>query len=159
MVGAFAVGKTSLVQRFVDNIFSDRYLTTIGVKISKKELQVDGKSLQILLWDIQGEDELSKMHLSYLRGASAIVYVVDGTRSSTLQTALSIKNLADETAGSRIPCVFLFNKSDLSPVWELTDDDLNSVSSLGLDIHRTSARDGEGVENAFLSLSRLVLSE
>jgi GTPase SAR1 family protein len=69
MLGSFSVGKTSLVRRFVESMFSDAYLTTVGVKIDKKPLQVEGNDLTLMLWDIYGEDDFQKMRMSYLRGA------------------------------------------------------------------------------------------
>jgi len=66
MLGSFAVGKTSLVQRFVNSIFSEKYLTTIGVKIDQKIVNVNDKEVNLLLWDIHGEDDYQKMVLSQL---------------------------------------------------------------------------------------------
>lgn len=157
MVGAFSVGKTSLVQRFVKSIFSDQYLTTVGVKIDKKSVEVDGQPLELLLWDIQGEDELSKMRMTYLKGASGLLLVVDGTRAATLDTALAIKALADESQ-QKVPAIVLFNKSDLSPQWEIDDAAIAGVEARGLPTLRTSAKEGSGVEEAFVSLSRMMLA-
>src|ERR1700675_4666549 len=83
MIGSFSVGKTSLIQRFVSSIFSDRYLTTVGVKIDKKVVRVDGEDVTLVLWDLYGEDEFQKMRMSYLRGASGYLLVADGTRRAT----------------------------------------------------------------------------
>ena len=69
MLGAFAVGKTSLVQQYVNSIFSEKYQTTLGVKIDKKSLQVDGQQLELILWDLAGEDEFMEVRSSYLRGS------------------------------------------------------------------------------------------
>lgn len=70
MLGAFAVGKTSLVERFVKSIFSEKYVTTVGVKIDKKSMQFDNEQIELLLWDIHGEDEFQKVRPSYLRSNS-----------------------------------------------------------------------------------------
>jgi len=156
MVGAFSVGKTSLVQRYVKSIFSDQYLTTVGVKIDKKSLEVDGQAVELLLWDIQGEDSLSKMRLTYLRGSAGLLLVVDGTRASTLDTALAIKAASDES-GEVVPAILLLNKSDLVSQWEIDDAAIASVEARGLPTLRTSAKDGTGVEDAFLSLARMTL--
>ena len=157
MVGAFSVGKTSLVQRFVNSIFSDKYLTTVGVKIDKKSVDVDGQPIELLLWDIQGEDEFSKMRLTYLRGAAGLLLVVDGTRASTLETALEIKAAADE-AYDAVPAIVLLNKSDLAPQWEIGDAAIAGVRARGFPTLHTSAKDGSGVEEAFLSLARTMLA-
>ncbi len=87
MVGAFAVGKTSLVQRYVRSVFSEKYQTTIGVKIDQKEVEYNGKTINLLLWDIHGEDDFMKVKPTYLIGASGYFLVADNTRAETLQTA------------------------------------------------------------------------
>ena len=70
MLGGFGVGKTSLVSRFVSGIFSDTYLTTVGVKIDKKKVALDSGEMTLMLWDIYGQDELQTVRDSYLRGAT-----------------------------------------------------------------------------------------
>ena len=90
LLGAFGVGKTSLTRRFVDSIFSDTYLTTVGVKIDKKTVAVNGNTVNLLIWDIAGEDEVSAVRTSYLRGAAGYLLVVDVTRAQTLAVAKSI---------------------------------------------------------------------
>ncbi len=68
MLGGYAVGKTSLVQRFVKGIFSEKYLTTVGVKIDKKVVQVGGREVSLILWDLHGEDDFQQVQMSYMRG-------------------------------------------------------------------------------------------
>lgn len=156
MVGAFAVGKTSLVQRFVHSMFSEKYLTTIGVKVDRKVLDVEGQSLQLLLWDIEGQSDFGAMHLKYLRGASGIFLVADGTRQSTLDTALGIRDDAIKEIGE-VPMVALVNKSDLQSDWEISDDNLAQIDALGISHFMTSAKEGTGVEEAFHKMGRLLL--
>ena len=87
MLGAFAVGKTSLVQQYVHSIFSDKYRTTVGVKIEKTTTQADGRDVDLIIWDLHGEDDFQHVRLSYLQGSSGLIFVVDGTRATTLDTA------------------------------------------------------------------------
>ena len=75
MTGSFGVGKTSLFRRFINNTFSEKYITTIGVKVDKKTVVIDGEEISILLWDIAGEVKQDKVPKSYFLGASAIIYV------------------------------------------------------------------------------------
>src|SRR6187200_563405 len=84
MLGGFAVGKTSLVSRYVSSIFSDTYLSTVGVKIDKKQLAVDGRDVTLMLWDLYGQDDFQTVQASQLRGMSGFLLVVDGTRYGTL---------------------------------------------------------------------------
>ena len=153
MLGAFGVGKTSLVSRYVHSIFSDTYLTTIGVKIDKKTVDLGHERVDLILWDIHGEDEFQKVRMSYLRGASGYLLVVDGTRRSTLDTALSLHESAQRTIG-HVPFMVAVNKADLATRWEF-DTDL--VGQLGLPFVKTSAKSGAQVEEAFESLSRAML--
>jgi small GTP-binding protein len=91
LMGSFAVGKTSLVRRFVENMFSDKYLTTLGVKISKKIVNIQLEDVTILIWDIGGEDLFPQTKLTYLRGMSGYLLVVDKTRASTLEIVIDIQ--------------------------------------------------------------------
>ncbi|MCP4407520.1 MAG: GTP-binding protein [Gammaproteobacteria bacterium] len=149
LIGDFAVGKTSLVSRYVHGIFSDRYLTTIGVKIDTKQLTISGRgSIKLVLWDIAGTDRFSTMDTHYLRGAAAYLLVVDGTRRDTLDTALQLKKSADQFLNSP-PFVMIFNKTDLQDEWEITDAELQRLQRKGWNIVRTSAKQGSKVEHAF----------
>ena len=90
VVGAFAVGKTSLVQRFVSGIFSARYLTTVGVKIDKRDCTVDDRQVTLVIWDLEGEDGAHGLRLSHVRGSSGVLVVADGTRPATFEAALRL---------------------------------------------------------------------
>ena len=85
MLGSFAVGKTSLIRRYVESIYSDAYHTTVGVKIDKKTLTVNEQEVNLVLWDLYGEDEFQKMKWSYVRGSSGYLLVADGTRRAIVE--------------------------------------------------------------------------
>jgi len=104
MLGASAVGKTSLVSRFVRSLFSDKYHTTVGVKVDKKTVALGQEQMDLLLWDLYGEDEFQKIRTSYLRGSAGYVLVVDGTRRETLEKAVVLQNRTEETLG-KVPFV------------------------------------------------------
>ena len=80
MLGLYGVGKTSLVQRFVRSIFDDKYLTTLGVKVDKKVVQVDDIEVTLMLWDVAGAENHFDVPMSYIKGAAGYLVVVDGTR-------------------------------------------------------------------------------
>jgi small GTP-binding protein len=155
LLGAFGVGKTSLVRRFVDTIFSDAYLTTVGVKIDKKVLTIGTEPLALILWDIAGEDEMSAVRLSYLRGAAGYLLVVDGTRPETLEIAASIKSRVDAEVG-RIPFLALLNKADLVEDWALPPERIETLQAAGWSFRRTSAKTGDSVEASFQDLAKLL---
>src|SRR5271169_437320 len=94
MLGSFAVGKTSLVRRFVESIYSETYQTTVGVKIDKKVVALDRVEITLVLWDLYGEDDFQKMRWSYLRGAAGYLLVADGTRRATLERAVALEQKA-----------------------------------------------------------------
>ena len=157
MVGAFGVGKTSLVRRYVQSIFSDAYLTTVGVKIEKKVVSVGAEPVTLILWDIAGEDDVASIRTSYLRGAAGYFLVVDVTRAETLDVARSIKARVTAEIGS-VPFLFLLNKADLQENWEVPAQSLEELENAGFVVFRTSAKTGEGVEEAFQELAkRMVL--
>ena len=156
MLGSFAVGKTSLVRRFVESIYSDVYQTTVGVKIDKKNVQVDDTEVSLVLWDIYGEDDYQKMRWTYLRGASGYLLVADGTRKATLDKAFQLEQRVREEAGV-IPFVFVINKSDLLQDWEVDPQLESQIAAKNWNVLRSSAKTGEGVEEAFSLLARKML--
>jgi small GTP-binding protein len=158
MLGSFAVGKTSLVRRFVHSLYSDKYHTTIGVKIEKKVVPLDaGRELTLMLWDIYGEDKLQKVRMSYLRGAAGYLLVVDSTRSASLAVAQQLHATVQAEVGA-LPYVLVLNKCDLVDQQDL---DAQAVAALGqgsvATLH-TSAATGAGVDEAFERLARKLLT-
>jgi small GTP-binding protein len=152
LLGAFGVGKTSLVRRYVDTIFSDTYLTTVGVKIDKKVLPVGTQELALILWDIAGEDEVAAVRVSYLRGAAGYLLVVDGTRPETLETAASIQGRISAELGA-VPFFVLLNKADLQEDWAIPPERIELLEAAGWTFRRTSAKTGMGVEETFQELA------
>ena len=152
MLGGFSVGKTSLVKRYVGSIFSDTYLTTVGVKIDKKVEQLPDRVVSLVLWDLAGEDDIGSLRMSYLRGSAGYVWVADGTRRSTLQVALALRERVEADYGA-MPFVLLLNKSDLKEEWAINDAELEDLRRRGWWVRASSARTGEGVEDAFKDLA------
>jgi small GTP-binding protein len=158
MLGSFSVGKTSLVRRFVESIFSEQYHTSIGVKVDKKVVRAEGRDVTLVLWDIHGEDAFQKVQISYLRGMSGYLLVADGTRRQTLEDALALSTRITETMG-KIPVVLLLNKSDLTAQWEIEPDREARLAADGWKRFRTSAKTGESVEDAFSQLTLAMLRQ
>jgi len=146
MVGDFAVGKTSLSQRVVNNVFSDKYLTTIGVKIDTAEVS----DTKVILWDIAGRDSLSPVNVSYLVGAAGVVLVADGTRETTVNNLYEIWQTIVERIGD-VPVVVAINKKDCDS-WHIEESDLERFSELGWPVFFTSAKDDRNVKTIFESL-------
>ena len=156
LMGAFAVGKTSLVARFVRSIFAEKYHTTLGVKIDKKIVSTAHGEVMLMIWDLAGEDEFIGVDLEYMRGAAGYLVVADGTRRSSLERAVALQARICERLGP-VPFILLINKVDLEESWEIENADLEELSARGWRILRTSAKSGQGVEAAFISLAASLL--
>ena len=156
LLGTFGVGKTSLTDRFVKSIFSDRYRTTVGVRIQKRTVNVGAQHLDLIIWDLAGEDEFVALRTVYLRGASAYILVADGTRPETLDKAIDLQRRAHKALGN-VPFVLLVNKTDRSADWAIEESLLEELGGEGWPVFRTSAKTGLGVEDAFTRLAKAVL--
>jgi small GTP-binding protein len=133
-------------------MFDERYLTTVGVRIDKRTVETNGQQLNLILWDLSGEDEFSQLQMSYLRGAAAYLFVADGLRPATLAKALELEQRAREAFGPR-PCVLALNKADQIAAWRIDAAELETLTSQGWNLLQTSALTGEGVEAAFEALA------
>ena len=157
VIGDFAVGKTSTTVRFVDNVFSDKYLTTVGVKIDTRTVTTADGELKLVIWDVAGTDRFSTIEFAYTRGSAGFILVADGTRAATLDSALGLQ--ADLTAAhGELPFVALLNKSDLSDQWQIDDDALTRSQTAGVEWIRTSAKTGENVDKAIHSLAEAIMT-
>src|SRR5512147_1281675 len=105
LLGDFAVGKTSLVRRYVEGRFDDKYLSTIGVKISRKTLARSTGTLNLLIWDLAGSDEFNTIAPSYLRGAAGALIVCDLTRPETLKVFAQYAEMLHSQAAN-VPLIF-----------------------------------------------------
>lgn len=152
LLGDFGVGKTSLVARYVRNTFSDSYLTTVGVKVDSKEVQLaDGSVRKLVIWDIAGKSALDAINMSYLRGASGLLLVADGTREATLRSAVDLL-LQSRSLLPDAHAILLINKLDLVDRWEVAPGTLVELRQ-SMPVIETSARAGDGVEQAFLEMA------
>jgi len=157
LLGDFAVGKTSLVRWYVDRQFSDQYLSTIGVKISRKLLdystpEIHDRSVQMVIWDIEGSTEFKGIPSSYIQGAHGAIVVGDLTRGDTLKHVEAHLAQFLEANPSGV-VVTAFNKSDLVTV-QPPSRDFTSGNKRILAAVQTSAKTGDGVDQLFDILAR-----
>jgi len=158
MLGSFAVGKTSLVRRYVSSIYDDKYHTTVGVKVDKKQIRLGDDDLVMMLWDIYGEDDFQKLRMSNLAGSNGYLLVADGTRRATLEKALEVNDRV-QSGPYAAPAVLVVNKLDLAADWEITPEVLDELRGRGWEPLRSSAKTGDGVEEAFRSLAVMMMGK
>jgi len=149
LLGDFAVGKTSLVRRYVEGRFDEKYLSTIGVKISRKVLQRPDHELNLLIWDLAGGDDIDQLSRRYLLGAVGALLVCDLTRPETLDILGQYIGVMHEVNRNSV-LILAGNKADLEEELGLGEEQLAAgAERLGLPWLLTSAKDGQGVEEAF----------
>ncbi|WP_166381877.1 Rab family GTPase [Polaribacter sp. 11A2H] len=153
LVGNFGVGKTSLIRRFVLNEFSEDYISTIGVRVSKKIVEYKNETIKLMIWDVAGTNGNEKIPKAYFLGSNAAMFVFDVSREETYLTINENLNMVKELSGLQNITV-IGNKKDL-----LTAEELESVIqkiSVNIDLI-TSAKEDENVEDAFMKLTSLAL--
>jgi small GTP-binding protein len=155
MLGAFAVGKTSLIERYVKRTFTDSYKTTVGVRIYTKHAPLGTEDLDLIIWDLAGEDEIVSVRMEYLRGSAGYVLVADGMRRETLDKAADLHARTRAFLGPA-PFVLMVNKADRRREWQIEQERLDALIHDGWDVLRTSAKTGEGVEDAFVRISQKI---
>ncbi len=159
LFGEPAVGKTSLIRRFVYDTFDERYLSTIGTKVSKKSvtLNISGKDVRVdmMIWDIMGQESFRQLLKdAYFYGAEGLIGVADITRKNTLFALDEWLKEILKITGEK-PIIFVGNKYDLKENAEWGEEDLKSMAEKynAVKYLFTSAKTGEGVEEAFVTLA------
>ena len=158
LLGSFAVGKTSLVARYVRSIYSDEYHTTVGVKVDKKIVEVGEKKVKLMIWDIAGKDDFFTPPGSYFKGLGGFLLVIDGTRLATVKVAEELLERVTEVNG-KIPCFLMLNKCDLQNEWEVEEEHLKVFADQGIPMFKTSAKTGELVEDVFTGLATKMVAD
>ena len=161
LVGETAVGKTSLVKRFVLDTFDDRYVATVGTKVTKKTVPVMWRGLparmDLMVWDIMGEKGFrALLKEAYFEGCQGILAVCDVTRKDTLYDLNNWIQLTKKQVGN-VPMVFLGNKIDLQERADVTSEELARLGGIhSSPFFMTSAKTGQGVEDAFRVLASAI---
>jgi len=163
LVGDVAVGKTSLIKRFVQDAFDDRYVATVGTKVTKKTVEVAWKgapaTLDMMVWDIMGEKGFrSLLRDAYFEGAQGVLAVCDLTRKETFYDVNNWVTMVRKQVGS-VPIVFLGNKCDLAERLVVSEEEVSRMGAMHqAPYFLTSAKSGRGVEEAFQALASAMSS-
>lgn len=163
LIGEAAVGKTSLIRRYVEDGFDDRYITTLGTKVSMKRIWLTGKKdptrqleVQLSIWDLIGERSyLESLHQEYLRGTQGLIAVCDVTRYSTFEALDEWIPAATRVAGD-VPLALVVNKMDLKDqvmVLYNQEEPPQKAAKYGGFATWTSAKSGENVNAVFGQLA------
>ncbi len=161
LVGEGAVGKTCLIRRFIQDQFDDRYISTLGAKVSKKEIQVSGTNggadIDMTIWDIMGEKGFRELlKEAYFHGAQGVLAVCDITRKETLDDLDEWVAAVVKVTGN-VPIEFLANKADLKNEVKVTEAEIREAAeSYHAPYLYTSAKTGQNVEEAFARLARMI---
>ena len=163
LVGEAAVGKTSLIRRYVLDQYDDRYETTLGAKVTKKELRIPIKEkhlevqLDMTIWDVMGDDTFRELLTkAYFAGARGVLAVADLTRRSTLDGVSGWIDAVGKVV-MRVPVLIAVNKADLEASGEFGQEEIQKVAEgCGAEFLMTSAKTGAGVERAFQRLGALI---
>ncbi|MBY8999751.1 MAG: GTP-binding protein [Candidatus Heimdallarchaeota archaeon] len=159
LIGDARVGKTSLVRRFVTNMFDPSYQITLGTTIMKKDVEYLNQLVTLAIWDIGGQDVFKQIRSKYYFGSKGALAVCDATNMTTYNNLESWVESFIEVVGKK-PIVFLANKCDL-PELQVTEDDMNSIidNYSNAEFLFTSAKDGTNAEKAFSNIVRLIIQE
>lgn len=160
VLGDPAVGKTSLIRRYVIDIFDDKYIPSVGMKVTKKQISLydDSLSLTMMIWDILGS-KTSRFDSIYYKGVEGAIIVCDVTREKTLDNISNWISGLYEVTGE-VPLVFLANKIDLKSGSNTLKEQMKFFSrSFNTEYYFTSAKTGENVEDAFQDLAENMVSK
>jgi small GTP-binding protein len=165
LLGDAAVGKTSLIRRFVEDVFDDKYLVTLGTKVTMKELNIESPQkkqtlkMTLMIWDIMGQKELKRLLTSFYNGAKGALIVADITRKETLES-IDDWILSLHKSVGKVPVLLLLNKSDLMDQTAIKQDEvMNLVKKHDTSFLFTSAKTGKNVDKAFMRLSEMLLQK
>ena len=157
LTGDYQVGKTSLIKRFIENSFTNSYISTLQVEISKKTMEVSEETkVNFIIWDIAGQRKTIKPN--FYTGANAAFMVVDRTRKETLENINTWYDEIKTTVKAKIPVVLVGNKTDMVDSIVVSEEELKEFAQKrGFHYIMTSAKTGENVNDAFLYVAYKVM--
>ncbi|UJR37841.1 hypothetical protein I4U23_030531 [Adineta vaga] len=160
IIGDSGVGKSSLMVRFVDDIFTAAYITTIGVDFKMSTINVDGHQCRIQIWDTAGQERFRVITSTYYRGADGVIIVYDVTNGDSFANLKDWITEMERHCDKTVPKILVGNKDDNdneSGKVVLTTDARAYAEQKGLPFFETSAKDNKNIVEAFNEITRLAL--
>ena len=129
----------------------------MGAKVDKKTVNFGDKTVDLLLWDLNGEDRFQELSMDYVQGTAGYLLVIDSTRRSSFEAAHQLRQKVENEIGP-VPFIVVFNKADLNQQWENQDKEIQQLEDSGWTIMHSSAKTGTGVEEIFQTLTEMIMS-
>ena len=157
LIGDSGVGKSSLLLKFTDRVFTDHYISTIGVDFKIQTLQMDDKIIKLQLWDTAGQERFRTITTSYYRGAHGIIIVFDITDKESFANIKTWITEIDRFASDNVCKILIGNKSDLEKHREVSKEDAKELANkYKIDYIEASAKDSTNVQQLFVELTRQI---
>ncbi|KAI5172873.1 Ras-related protein Rab-1A [Nematocida sp. LUAm3] len=164
IIGESGVGKTSILQRFIENTFQRGFTSTIGIDFRSKKIEVDGEEVELQLWDTAGQERFFSITKSYYRGSDGIFLTFDISSMSSFHSTEKWVSAIQGKVEENVPIFLLANKKDL--VDELYMEKLGTIQKIKMlssDLHVpwyvTSAQSGENIEEIFTDMARTIIKK
>ena len=155
LIGNTYVGKTMIVQKFIDNSSSKSTVSTIGVDLQSKIIDINGKKVKYLIWDTAGEDRMKTMTYSYYRGCHVILVVYDVTEKKSFQNVTTWVECIDKFAKSNVLKILVGNKTDLEDKRVITTEEGKKLAEEnGLKYYEISALKITGLHEMFEDIAK-----
>jgi Ras-related protein Rab-1A len=160
VIGDGSVGKTTLLRQYVEHQFETEYIPTVGVNILKEQIEVNGKTVNLMLWDIAGQPQFYLLHKVYYNGANGVILMFDLTNSPSFTNVNNWYNELIKYGLDVVPIILCGNKSDLKAERKIIEPMAHSkMEQLGIPAYfETSAKEGTNVKEAFNKIIELMMS-
>lgn len=159
LIGNSGVGKSSLLLRFADDVFTDNFMPTIGVDFKIRTIEVDGKTIKLQIWDTAGQERFKTITSSYYKGAHGIIVTYDITDRESFSAIENWMNEVEKHASDNISRILVGNKSDMTDARQVsTDEGKELAEHYNVRFLETSAKDCKNVEEAFIMMTREIKS-